>query len=61
MSIYRGLETQINDPETQILRAKYQGLETQVLRAKCSNIRVYCTSLCKNTAVAIEEESREEQ
>jgi hypothetical protein len=30
--------------------------ETQVLRAKCSN-----TSLCKNTAAATEEESREEQ
>jgi hypothetical protein len=38
-------------PETQALRAKYRGSEIEVLRAKCSNTRVYCTSLCKNTAV----------
>jgi hypothetical protein len=47
--------------KTQVLRAKYRDLETQVLqgtgpetqvlRAKCNNTRVYCTSLCKNTAV----------
>jgi len=36
----------------------YRGPETQVLRANCSNTRVYCTSLCKNTAAATEEESR---
>jgi hypothetical protein len=43
-------------PETQVVRAKYRGPETQVLRAKWSNTRVYCTSLCKNTAAATEEE-----
>jgi len=36
----------------------YRGPETQVLRAKCSNTRVYCISLCKNTAATTEEESR---
>jgi hypothetical protein len=51
VSVYRG-------PETQVLRAKYRGPEAQVLRAKCSNTCVYCTSLCKNTAAATEEESR---
>jgi hypothetical protein len=43
-------------PFIEVLRAKYRGPETQVLRAKCSNNRVYCTSLCKNTAAATEEE-----
>ncbi len=38
-----------------------RGPETQVLRAKCSNTRIYCTLLCKNTAAATEEESCEEQ
>jgi len=36
------------------VRAKCRGPETEVLRAKCSN--TYCTSLCKNTAAATEEE-----
>ncbi len=60
--VYRGPETQVlkakyRGPETQVLIAKYRGLETQVLRAKCNNTRVYCISLCKNTAAATEEES----
>jgi len=53
VSVYRGPETQ-----AWVLRTKYRGPETQVLRAKCNNTRVYCTSLCKNTAVATEGESR---
>jgi len=43
-------------PFIEVLRAKYRGPETQVLIAKCSNTRIYCTSLCKNTAAATEEE-----
>jgi hypothetical protein len=52
------VKTRRQQQKKRVARAKYRGPETQVLKAKCSNIRVYCTSLCKNTAAATEKKSR---